>query len=263
MNSQPANHYTLTQKQRAILNLLYRFRFATSDQLSKTLNITKATINKRLKLMMELKYIERRYKPEYRLLRKHAAYYLLPEGISSLKKASKKYVPKVLRNIRKDDINSEPFANHCLAMFDVYCILRERYGGSMQFFTKTQMAAIPYFPKQLPDAHIQIGIDEPKLFLLDLLHRDQPFFLATRAVIRYIDYANKDVNWPNQYEFPKILLVCDSSSLQKRLLKKMKHRIEDLDNPNLKFFIATLDELKDDKWHNMANPDGTFPLSQI
>ena len=262
MNSDTPNHYTLTKKQQAILNLLYRFRFATSQQLSQTLTITKATTNKRLKLMMELKYIGRRYKPEYRLLRKHAAYYLLPNGISALKKISnKKYIPKVLRNIHNDENSSDQFANHCLAMFDIYCLMRKQQGEGLQFFTKTQIAAASYFPKQPPDAHIQIG-SEPKLFLLDLLHHDQPFFRSTGAVIRYIDYADED-KWPENYEFPKILLICDNPSLQKRLLKKMHRRIENLDDPRLKFYITNVNNLKDDTWHDMSNPDETLSLSQI
>lgn len=243
MNTNPT-HYALTTKQKSILNLLYRFRFATSEQLSLALNITKATTNKRLKLMMELNYIGRRYEPEYRLLRKHAAYHLLPEGINELKKISKqKYLLKVLRNIRHDRDASESFVEHCLVVFDLYCMLRARYGAEMQFFTGTQMAAASYFPKKLPDAHIQIGTDSHKLFLVDLLHENKPFFLATRAVVRYTDYA-EDNDWPAQHEFPKILLICDSVSLQKRLSKKMQRKLEDIDDPSLQIRIVSLNSLQ-------------------
>lgn len=244
MNTTTPSHYTLTTKQKAILNLLYRFRFATSEQLSLALNITKATTNKRLKLMMELNYIGRRYEPEYRLLRKHAAYYLLPDGINELKKISKqKYLPKVLRNIRHDENASESFVEHCLMIFDLYCMLRAKYGNELQFFTGTQMAVASYFPKKLPDAHIQLGADKPKLFLVDLLHENRPFFLATRAVMRYISYA-EDNDWPSQHEFPKILLVCDSVSLQKRLSKKMQGKLEDVDDPKLQISIVDLGALR-------------------
>ena len=249
MQTEPS-HYSLTKKQYSILNLLYRFRFATSDQLSTTLNINKNTINKRLKLMTDLKYIGRRYEPEDRISRKHASYYLLPDGITELKKISKqKYLAKVFRNIRHDEIAKDQFVEHCLAVFDVYRLLRANYGDDLEFFTKTQMAAKSYFPKKLPDAHVQLGKDSPKLFLLELLHNDQPFFLATRAFMRYIDYAENG-SWPNQFDFPKVLLVCDSLSLQKRLLKKMARRIDTLDQPKLKFFITNLGQLKNDEWQN-------------
>lgn len=259
MQSETANHYSLTVKQRSILNLFYRFRFVTSEQLSKALNITKATTNKRLKLLLEQEYIGRKYD---RISREHAVYYLLPKGINELRKISKqKYLPEVLQNLRHDNEASSQFISHCLGMLDIYSALRSKFGEELQFFTKTQMAAISYFPKQLPDAHVQLGSDHPKLFLLELLHSDRPFFLATRAIVRYIDYADKD-EWPTRYEFPKILLVCDSLALQKRLLKKMRHKIENLDNPELKFFITTLDQLKTDQWINMTEPDVMLTLSQ-
>jgi hypothetical protein len=50
---------------------------------------------------MELEYIGRKYEPEYRLLRKYASYYLLPEGVKALKQQAntKKYNSTVLRKI--------------------------------------------------------------------------------------------------------------------------------------------------------------------
>lgn len=265
MNSQPTTkHYALTKKQQDILNLLYRFRFGTSDQISQTLHIHKSVINKRLQLMLELKYIGRRYEPEYRLLRKHASYYLLADGVKALKQlGSKRYSPKVLRNIGKDDTATDQFVNHWLAVFDLFLALKARYGDNLQYFTRSQIATATYFPKQLPDVHIQLGKDNQGLFLLDLLHQDQPFFLATRRIVQYIDYANQDDGWPSSHRFPKILLVCDSLSLQKRLLKCMQRKIEEIDNPDLKFFIASLEEAKDDVWHNMANPEERLSLTSI
>jgi hypothetical protein len=147
-------------------------------------------------------------------------YYLLPNRINQLRAISKqKYLPRVLKNIRHDIDVSDQFANYCLGVFNIYCALRAQHSDEIQFFTKTHMDIASYFPKQLPDAHIQLGATNPKLFLLDFLRTDQPFFLATRAVIRYIDYADED-RWPEQYDFSKILLVCDSISLEKRLVKR-------------------------------------------
>lgn len=100
-------HYSLTTKQQTILNLLYRFRFATSEQLSRALNITKASTNKRLKLLLEQEIINRKYN---RISREHAAYYLSAKGIDELKRISKqKYLSKVLRNARRDGENSAQF----------------------------------------------------------------------------------------------------------------------------------------------------------
>ena len=252
-------HYSLTTKQQTILNLLYRFRFATSEQLNKALNITKASTNKRLKLLSEQELIDRKYN---RISREHAAYYLSAKGIDELKRISKqKYLPKVLRNARRDGENSTQFISHCLGVFDIYNKLRASYGSELQFFTKSQMAAVSYFPKQLPDAHIQLGSANPKLFLLELVHDGQPFFLATRTIVRYINYADKG-DWPSQYDFPKLLVVCDSVALQKRLVKKMRYKIENLDNDEISVYTTNLSDLGIDKWYTFAEQDTALPLSQ-
>lgn len=255
-----SKHYSLTTKQQTILNLLYRFRFATSEQLNTVLTITKASTNKRLKLLLEQEFIERKYD---RISHEHAIYYLSAEGINELKKISKqKYLPKVLRNIRRDHENSPKFIRHCLGVFDIYNKLRSSYGNELQFFTKSQMAAVPYFPKQLPDAHVQLGADNPKLFLLESLHEDQPFFLATRTIARYISYANKD-DWPSQYEFPKLLLVCDTLALRKRLTKKMRYKIDGLDDDRASIYITNTSELEYDRWYGFTQSDNVFTLNQI
>lgn len=265
MNAEPISHYALTTKQRSILNLLYRFRFATSEQLSQTLGITKSTMNKRLKLLVELNYVGRKFEPEYHLLRKHASYFLLPEGTKVLKKLqSKRYSTTVLQNIRKNDQNaSEPFVNHWLAVFDAYRALKMRYGADLQFFTKSQVTTISYFPKQLPDAYIQLSDDKDNTFFLNVLHEGRPFFLATRSVVQYIEYANSERRDFTNSKLPKMLFVCDGLALERRLLKKMKRTIENLGNLDIKFYIATLDELGQDKWVSMAEPTEVLSLTDI
>jgi DNA-binding HxlR family transcriptional regulator len=252
------NHYTITQKQFIILKLLYRFRFISSDLVAKTTGIQKSTINKRLQLLVELRYIGRRYEPNYHLLRKHASYYLLTEGIKALKALpGTKYSPAILRNINKDKQASDQFIDHSLDVYGVYCVLRDRYGNDMQFFTRSQLAGLDHFPKKLPDAYIQLGRgSDKKHFFLDVLHEGQPFFLSTRKVIQYIDYARK-ADWSiTNTELPKILLICDSPALQKRLTKRMSRVIADIDDQELKFFTAVLGELSTGTaWRNMADAD--------
>lgn len=255
-----AKHYSPTTKQQTILNLLYRFRFATSEQLSTVLAIAKASTNKRLKLLLEKELIERKYD---RISHEHAAYYLSAEGINELKKISKqKYLASVLRNARRDSEKSDQFINHNLSVFNIYNRLRTSYGNELQFFTKSQMAAVSYFPKQLPDAHLQLGPSNPKLFLLELLHESQPFFLATRSIVRHINYADKD-EWPSQYEFPKLLLVCDTLALQKRLVKKMRYKIDNLENDKVNIYITNTHDLDLDKWYDFTRTDNVFTLNQI
>lgn len=262
MNS--INHYNPTKKQLAILDLLFRFRFATSEQLSQALNITTATINKRLKLMLELNYIGRNYDSSYVANRKHASYYLLPEGIKVLKRLgdSKKYTPHTLRNARKAEQLSESFIEQSLAFFSVHNMLKEQHGESLRFFTKTQLASYPHFPQS--DGYIRFTHENGETqFFVDVLY-EHPFFLATRKVKQYLKYAEEEATaWEEKTnsDLPYVLLICENSSLQKRLIKKMKRPIED---GEMRFYTITVEDLKGDSlWQSMVGSEEGVSLLDI
>jgi hypothetical protein len=269
MPSTPTSHYALTTKQRSILNLLYRFRFTTSQLLAQSTDTNKDIINKRLKLMMELNYIGRNFEPEYHLLRKHATYYLLPDGIKALKQVSdKKYSPKVLRNMGREDDKSEQFINHHLAVFNVYCTLRTMYGDELRFFAKSQLTTFDHYPQPLPDAYIRIGEgDDERQFFLDVLHELQPFFIATRKVMQYVTFADegrRDWDRKTDTALPSVLLICDSPSLKKRLQKKMRRAAENIEGDNMTLYAAAVGEMGDSTgWHDLANPDEALSLDDI
>lgn len=258
------NHYSLTKKQLAILDLLFRFRFATSEQLSQALNITTATTNKRLKLMLELNYINRNYDSSYIAIRKHATYYLSSEGIKTLKLLDdpKKYNPDVLRNARKNGQLSEKFIERSLTIFMIHNTLKDRHSDNLRFFTKTQLANYPHFPES--DSYIRLTHENSETqFFVDFLY-EHPFFLASGKVKQYLRYANEDIGiWEEKTgsELPHVLLICENASLQKRLVKKMKRTIEDGD---MQFYIITTEDIKANSlWQNMTNSEEKLSLIDI
>ena len=259
--------HKLTHKQLIILNYLYRFRFATAHLFSQATTINPNTINKRLALLVDKKYIGRHYKAEYRLLGKPAEYYLLPDGISALKqKQSPRYKQTVLRNIRHDHSLTERFISHSLDIFQIYCKLKNQHKDSFQFFTATQLAGLSYFPSKLPDAYLQLGVHK-KPFFLDILP-EHPFAVSTRRMHGYIAYVEESKQqWEQraQTQFPTILLVCENQSLQKRLLKTMRRTVENIDSQTgLQFYITTLDELMNDgRWFDMAQPNEELSFADI
>jgi DNA-binding MarR family transcriptional regulator len=265
MNPKPNNHYSLTKKQQAILNLLYRFRFATSQQLSQTLDIGKATINKRLQLMTELQYIGRRYEPEYHLLRKHATYYLLPKGVDALKKMpGNKFDAYVLRNTRKDQGASEQFVEQSLGLFDIYCRLNAELGDSLHFFTRSQLAnKYDYFSEFTPAAYMRIDKgDEARDFFLEYLQSSKPFFTAIQRLKEYVEYGDSG-EWEAAIDgrLPPVLLVCDSQRLQSRLMKRAGFALSEADD-DLKFYVTITTELN--AWLNLVDQDEeVHPLASI
>ncbi len=228
---QPVTHKSLNDKQISILHLIYRFRFATTDLLAKSLGKKdKSEMNRRLKTLLVQEYIGRKYEPNYHLLGRHASFHLLPKGIRALKSLPEtKSDPMVLRNIYKDKTASDRFIDHRLSAFDLYCQLKEQYGDRLRYFTKSELSKFEYFPKPLPDAYLRLdAAGNERHFLVDLIDDSQPFFVAVRRVKQYIKYAEEG-DWEDATgsKLPVILLACETPSFQYKLSKFSESAVED------------------------------------
>lgn len=257
-------HRTLNKKQLDILRLLYRFRFATTELLVQALETkSKIKMNERLKVLLDQEYIGRNFEPEYRLLRKHATYYLLPKGIESLKQVpDNKFSLSVLRSIRNDQKRSDQFIEECLSIFSVFCQLKALHAGNLHFFTKSQLInRYEYFSEFVPSTYIRVVTnDTEKDYFLEYLQSTKPFFAATQRLKEYIEYADSG-EWETETDspFPKVLLICDKPTMQNRLLARSASILGDADD-ELKFFVATKDE---GTWFNLAEPDVALASSPI
>ena len=254
MDPKPTSHYSLTKKQAAILTLLYRFRFGTSEHISQMLDIGKATINKRLSLLVELECIGRRYGHEYRLLCKPAAYYLLPQGVDALKAVGgNNFNAQVLRNVRKDQHASEQFIEQSLGIFDICCRLTVQLGSSLRFFTKTQLAhKYDYFSELMPMAYMRLSGDGAERdFFIEYVQSSKPFFAILQRLQAYIEYADGgDWEEGTASDFPVVLYVCETKRLRDRLLKRASNVLDEADD-DLKFYATSLDDLG--SWQNLAD----------
>jgi hypothetical protein len=233
---------SLNTKQLAILDLLYRFRFGTTDLFTKALEVNhKTKMNERLKILLDQEYIGRHYEPEYRLLRKHASYYLLPKGMKALRELDTKYDETILRNSYKDKTASDQFINHNLTIFKTYCDLKVIHGDKLKFFTKSQLKPYDYFPHPLPDAYFRIETDkQPKQYFLEALESSRPFFVSVRKARRYIAYSENGEWDDTETELPTVILVCDSGTLKRRMDKQVEKIASDIDPDELSY-LATID----------------------
>jgi DNA-binding MarR family transcriptional regulator len=267
------NHYLLNTKQLALLRLLYRFRFATSAHLAIALGLKLSTINQRLQILLDQKYIGRNYDGNYKIHGKPAEYYLLPNGIAALKQYMRdKCDDKVLHNIYKDK-NAKPSSiAHSLDVFSVYCSLKERYGDKLRFFSKSQIYSYKHFPAQLPDAFIRLDVNgKQKEFFLEVIDPNKPFFLYVGKVRRYIEYSD-DSSWQDamKTKMPTVLVVSGTIGTQVRFQKQaarfLKRHYEDepkIYTTNTEKLEAIVNPGHDEIWRNAEEPEQVVSLQQI
>lgn len=252
----------LNTEQLEVLGLLYKFRFGSNDLIAQYFGKKdRSFVFKRLTILLEQGLVGKRFESSYRIQGKPAAYYLLPAGARALQESRPVRVINI-KAIYKDKTVSEEFVEYCLGLFKLYNGLRVRYGDSLKFFTKNQLTQYEYFENFVPSVYMRLTTNDiEKDFFLEYLQSNKPFFTNIRRIKQYTAYADSgDWEAGTESDFPNVLLVCDSPSLQKRLLKKASSLLEDADD-ELKFFATT--QADGDQWLDFADPDELLALSSL
>jgi len=149
--SKPISRKQLNELQIEVLQILYKFRFATAELISQYQEQTTRNSNVRLKNLLEQEYIGRNYDASYRIKQRKASYYLLPKGIRLLN-ANPELDKKGLHLSYNSRHVSPEFINHWLRIFRIYLKLDSLFGDDLEFFTGAELADQQQFPRPLPDA---------------------------------------------------------------------------------------------------------------
>jgi DNA-binding HxlR family transcriptional regulator len=218
---QSAHRKNVNKQQLQVLYLLYKYRFATSDLLAQSQNITRRYMNIRLGILVDQGYIGRNFDSSYKLRNQHASYYLLNEGIKLLKEKPE-LSKSVLRNIAKDKNASNRFTQHSLNIYEVSNKLSELYGATIKFFTKSYLTDFDYFPEPLPDAYISFKKDDagrqlPHI-MLECFDSTIPEFVMKRRIDQYISHIESG-KWTPKARYPMVLLICQTEELEQRVKK--------------------------------------------
>ena len=253
----------LNYNQQVILKHLLKFRFITRHSITKLFADSNPGMDvyRKLQVLEGQGLIAKRFNSSYPLLGKPAAYYLLPNGIRILQDDNQQTNSKSrIKAIYKDKSVSKQFIEECLTIFNIYAALREHNTG-LKYFTKADLSHedYEYFPQPLPDAYVKLP--DGTHFFLQVHHAHQPFFVATRAVKRYVDYFENGVWDDTGTDFPMVLFVVDSASIQKRLNEYIRKTTED---------ISTFTALRSDVlngssriWHSVDGPDKAYLLNEL
>ncbi|HSW91250.1 MAG TPA: replication-relaxation family protein [Candidatus Saccharimonadales bacterium] len=276
--SEPKYRKKLNKEQIAVLHLLYKFRFASSEQIAAYQEKPSSkSIQKRLKILEDQGFIAKRYDKSYKLKGKPAAYYLLPKGAREVPARTDRAEdePINVKSIYKDKDVSESFIQHCLNILDIYLTLRTPQSSTLSFYTKSDLKYehYEYFPQPLPDLYIRLKTEEgEKEFFLDVFENNQPFFVLIRRIKRYLEYAGSG-EWPNEI-LPIILLVVESPSVHRRLRKRILRELQE-SYEDIVFATTSLNSLfnpdrKDEEWFlvdgdpsTVNEPQRTFGLARL
>lgn len=230
--------YSLNPKQLHILMLLYKFRFITIPLLTTYKNLKSNSLQRTFDILLEEKYVGRRFDVTYKIDRKPAIYYLTAKGVAILK-ADPRFNPTVLHSYYKNKSISDTFIQHAIDTLGVYNVLKHSYGDHFEIFTRQEVAHFDVFPETKPDLYLR-GDGE---YFITLAYDVQPFLIRKRLA-EYIAHFDED-GWPRG-DYPALLFVFVDGSSERRFLEFASASLESagIDTEELQVGTTTMRALE-------------------
>lgn len=246
----------ITVKQMAILILLYRFRFLSTNQLQELLGHKDSrTVQILLADLVQKQYVYSNYdRKKFGKNTKPSVFHLLPKAIQILKQ-QEDCDEKQLKKIYGEGKRSDGFINDCIFIADMYLKLKDQVSATTEvhFSTKVDLNGYDYFPNPLPDAYIALKEKRKtnRYFVL-LLEEKAPKYAYMDKFKKYIDYLEEDT-WEKNTDsepFPSILVICPDYPKKRFLERFIKDKA-----PKEPFYLTTKNQvrlkgIKSDIWEN-------------
>jgi hypothetical protein len=231
----------LTNREKEIVELVYKFRFINRHQIQKTLNHKDARrINAWLKGLTQANFLGRIYSHKLLENTKPAIYYLSGVGIRYIKEVNNLEL-KDVKKFYQDKNASQKFIDHCINVSE-FCIKMRVYemtnDAKYFFLTKTECYTNELLSQLKPDLYItKTKNKETARFFMDIFDPHVPRYALRYRIKQYIEFYEE---WYEEEKFPYVLLVLPDQKKMKHLMKYTSK--QDFDE-GLIFQFTTIDNL--------------------
>lgn len=240
---------SITNKQKQIIFLLYKFRFLTINQLLKLLNHKDPhRIKEWLTNLMDKKYITLANIVNKKDVTKPYIYCMNTKAKHVLKE-NENCDDIFLGRLYKEKSLTEIFISHCLFIAEIYLffLARKTPNSKLHFFTQHELKEFDNFPEEKPDAYIAVetedGTDRYFLELYDKYR--EPAFLPRNRIKEYITFC-EDAIWHDNSDnspFPSILFVLAHDKRKKHIFHYGKALLEKTFE-DIALYLATMDAVR-------------------
>jgi hypothetical protein len=242
--NQPKYRRPLNPNQINLLQLLYKYRFATSQLITKSEGSKyPRVITSRLKILLDQDYIGRNYDSTYRIKGESASYFLRPKAVRYLRQQDLAD-NKVLNSIYHDKRASPYQISHRLTIFEIGVAIKYNYPG-LDISSKSELNQNSPI-KPLPDLYLErnrLSKVKNNHFFIDYLEDSLLYRQLIIAIRRYVAYAENE-DWESEFgeNFPTIVLICESKRTRYRVSQLVK-KVMDRTYVDIYYQVITLDRI--------------------
>lgn len=237
----------LKPKQTEILNLLYKFRFLSRNQIQSMLghkhfNRVIAWLNDLNEKKMVNRDFSRKFAPN------PSVYFL---GVKSRNELKDRDGIKndLLSRVYREKHYSKKFRAHSMFLAQIYLSLLEltkKSNSKLHFSTKTDLTGMHYLILPVPDAYFAIEEENGsiKRYFLDIFDDLPPRMIMRKRIKQHFNYYEKEY-WQNHTKnpFPEIIIVCPDNTSRNYLKNYIGKMLEDKGG-EVNFYLALREDIK-------------------
>lgn len=215
---------SLNQKQLDLLELVAKYRFVTVANVQTYFNLkSRGGVYEKLNVLVKAGYIAVRYDKSFKLQYRPASYYLTPKGLRQVQKHLPYITDAIIRAAYNDKNASDALIQESAELFELSRSLGRTY-PNMTILTARQLGDIEYFPRPLPSLYLAYKQgDETTRFFLYHFRDVKRYDVAVRShITKLIAYRESNTYAESGNEFPAVLFVCDSASIERLAERVMR-----------------------------------------
>ncbi len=263
----------LSNKQIELLELIYKYRFATREYIGRSLGIVGgSSLHERLEVLVGHEYLGKRKDIRSLALNKPVAYYVAPKGIRALQslQGHEHISDQAMRqSYQNKSTVHDDFVAHILNIYELGLCLHEQYPG-LKTFMPRETIRYTYFPDQSPDTFLSLPSDDPALphrFFLDIVRDRQSRRVLEHRLQNYVEFFD-DGGWDETGSpLPVILLISEWGPSERGMQRFVRKVLDKLDS-ELRVYTATANAIRSTNdnlaiWTDIQDTDELVSLTDI
>jgi len=232
----------ITNKQKEIILLLYRFRFLNRIQIQKLLkNKDHRNINIWLKDLTAKNYVGRIYDNSYQKNTLPAKYFIATNSVKYLKTLEDMDV-SLLKKFRQEKRRSNNFIDKSILIGDIYLKLlniNTLDHANFKFYTQQDFPKDGVIRVLLPDfAYVYKAEKHLEHFVGEIFSEKMPRYAIRGRINKFIEYFENDEDRPTN-----IIFICKNDLTRAFIEKYIYRYIKDEGGINANFYTTTKDQI--------------------
>jgi hypothetical protein len=240
---------SLTTKEQAVIELIYRFRFLDSSQVQLLLgHKSRSRVKVWLARLSNDGYLQRHYQRTWGKNRNPTIYFLDKKGASFISNNFRVTNPHI-KHLQYEERISLVTANHFLSCANFYLKLRSfsrSEGHKLEYYTETDIYRSLHHKLLKPSAYFlhQTGGETRSYFLIADLETASRSTIR-KKISRYLNYYQNGY-WKNDFnEFPKVLIVCLTEKRKQETSLDINYQLKSHPGTETSFKVSTFNSIEE------------------